>query len=151
MPKKSKPKVLCLDLGTTTGFALGDVNSLGFVSGTLKLGTKTGKAFSDFSVWLKELNLPEGSTVVVEKPHAGVYFHATHKLFGLLAIVEWFCEVNGLPEPIMVSPATIKKFWTGDGRAKKPAMLSSTRERGYTVKDHNESDAVAIFCWYGAK
>lgn len=45
-----------------------------------------------------------------------------------------------------VSPTTLKKFATGDGRAEKPAMLAAARELWphAKVRDHNAADALLL-------
>lgn len=86
----------------------------------------------------------EIGTVFIEKPHSGSFFHATRILFGLMGVLEKVCQEADIPY-FYYSPNTLKKFWTGNGHAKKPAMLKATRERGFLgVKDHNVSDAISL-------
>lgn len=41
-------------------------------------------------------------------------------------------------------PQTIKKFITGNGRAKKPEVTAAVRALGHAVTDDNQADAVAL-------
>ncbi len=60
-----------------------------------------------------------------------------------MATLTAWCEERSIPyEGVPVG--TIKKSWTGNGAAKKDAMIAEARKRGYEVIDDNEADALAI-------
>ncbi len=136
---------LAFDLGTKCGYAM-------FVNGEISYGlidlSEDGK-FADraYCVFTTKLvNLLENTEfekVFIEKPHAGKYFHATKILFGLMGILELYCQFNWTSYE-HYSPATIKKYWAGSGRASKKEMVAVTRERFPEVKDHNVSDSLAL-------
>jgi Holliday junction resolvasome RuvABC endonuclease subunit len=67
---------------------------------------------------------------------------ANRILFGLLAIVDMFCQAY-LVEKFEYRPKAIKKFWTGNGNADKKLMVKKAYERGFGITNHNEVDAVA--------
>ncbi len=81
--------------------------------------------------------------VFIEKAHAGQFFHATRILFGLMGVLEEACQAYGVPYTYY-SPLTIKKYWTGTGRASKADMLLQTKKLYAEVTDHNVSDALAL-------
>jgi crossover junction endodeoxyribonuclease RuvC len=68
---------------------------------------------------------------------------AAHVYGGLMGTLTAWCEERSIPydgEPV----GTIKKFWTGSGNADKEAMKAEARNRGFTVIDDNEADAIAL-------
>ncbi len=137
---------LAFDLGTHCGAAM----SLNGEITYLPIDNSSGGKFASDAFYLFHNEVyalivdNEIESVFIEKPHAGKFFHATRILFGLMGVLEKVCQEADIPYTYY-SPNTIKKYWTGDGHAKKPAMLKATRERGFFgVKDHNVSDALAL-------
>lgn len=145
---------LALDPGSSMGFAMADGTRISH--GVLDLRTNgkfTPAGYKRLYDWLKVCCIPYMDAehtdveVVMEKPHAGSFFRSVEVLFGLVAVVSSFCDTYGISMTV-VSPMTIKKHWTGTGKAKKPDMLKVTQRKYPTVKDHNESDAIAILDYY---
>lgn len=141
-------KLLALDLGTTTGFAIGEPGSV-TVTGTwgLKPGRYDGGGmrFVKFRARLDEINTAYGIDLVVfeeVRRHAGT--DAAHVYGGLMATLQTWCEENSVPyEGVPVG--TIKKFATGKGNANKDAMMAAVRGWGYEPADDNEADATALW------
>lgn len=139
--------ILALDLGTTTGFAVGSIGHI--VSGVwgLKPGRFDGGGmrFVKFRARLDEMHKAFPITAVFfeeVRNHKGVT--AAHVYGGLMATLTEWCETNGIPyEGIPVGE--IKKNWTGKGNANKHAMIAECERRGFKPADDNESDAIAIF------
>lgn len=116
----------------------------------------TGEEIGPFgSVFRKWLN----AMLDLESPDF-VYFEApilpkqttpmtARKLMGLAWEVETACYDREAPRhPIPcreVAGATIKKFLTGSGWAKKHDMVAAARRYGFAVTDDNQADAIAIF------
>lgn len=120
-------KLLALDLGTSLGWALSDVEA-----GTLHLKPgrfeSAGMRFVRFRKHLQEL-LSSGVTHVAYEEvrrHLGV--DAAHIYGGLLAIVQEECESRRL-QYFGVPVGTIKKTATGKGNASKEQMLEAARLR----------------------
>jgi hypothetical protein len=143
--------VLALDLGTQTGWSL--LSSGVITSGSVGFGGKPlegyGVRFLRFRRWLVELK--GGSDlhhVVFEdvKFHPPGQVYAAHIYGGLEATLCAWAESHAVPYS-KVSVGTIKKSWTGNGAAKKPDMIEEARRRGFTVRDDNEADALAILHW----
>lgn len=58
------------------------------------------------------------------------------------SFAQWapFAEIG-----FQIAPSSLKKFATGNGRAKKPEMVAAVRDRlGFEVRKHDEADAVWI-------
>lgn len=139
--------MLALDLGTTTGFAVGSPNNI--VTGTWDLkpgrGDGGGMRFVKFRARLNELHAAmKFSAVFYEevRKHRGTA--AAHVYGGLQAVLTEWCEHNGVPyEGVPVQ--TIKKFATGKGNADKEAVKAYVRTLGYEPADDNEADAIALY------
>lgn len=67
------------------------------------------------------------------------------RLNGLAGIAEMVAHKRGLPVPLVVQNTTIKKHWTGSGRARKPDMVYLATQRGWRAEDDNHADALALW------
>lgn len=108
----------------------------------------SGEIFTNFGHWLKyTLRNEKIDVLVVEKGHISPYFAAAKIIFGLMAVCE--AEAFGASVPTrFVSPTTVKKFWTGSGKAKKEEMVEVTRKRVGVIENHNVSDAIALLNYW---
>ena len=71
-------------------------------------------------------------------------FKTVTKLHSLAGITELLC----LRSQVKVRSAnntTVKKAFTGHGRAEKSAMCDRAKQLGFNPKDDNEADAIAIW------
>lgn len=145
-------RVLALDLATTTGHAL---LSAGIVSsGSQDFHSKVkkgvapypGEQFARFENWLKErLRDDKPEAVAYEEVFRWMSSSAAHVFCGFRAIMlkESLCAgIHVHP----YTPSAIKKFWTGNGAAKKDLMIAQTIARfpDIDLADDNEADAIAI-------
>lgn len=151
--------MLCLDLGTKTGWALLDDGTTFSGTTSFKPGRYDGGGmrYLRFRQWLSELL---ASTSIGRASKAGpaidaVYFEevrahagtdAAHTYGGFLATLGAFCEQNGIAYQ-GVPVGTIKRHITGRGNADKAAVIAAVRARGFHPKDDNEADALAILLW----
>jgi len=143
--------LLALDLGSTLGWAVrladGSITSgtAAFRPGRFEGG---GMGWLRFRRWLDEMAAsasPLGSVVFEEvRRHAGTT--AAHVYGGFLAHLSAWCEGAGVPYQ-GVPVGTIKRFATGKGNAPKDAMIAAMRARGFTPRDDNEADALALLLW----
>ena len=69
---------------------------------------------------------------------------------GFLAVMQVWCD-NERIRYQGVPVSTLKKFATGDGRAKKEAMIAAAKARGWNVGDDNQADAVWLLEYGKAK
>lgn len=154
-------KLLCLDLGTTFGYAISDVVSESFVSGfhclepkkKMKLDKKdrvkarflsNGTRMLNFYNWLEEKHKEH---VFTECVFEEVWRHTSivdaHAYGSYLGIVTMFCAKYNIAYS-GVNTLTIKKTITGSGKAKKEDVINKLHEMDIQVKDHNEADAIAL-------
>lgn len=140
-------KILALDLGTNTGFAIGDM--LAIVSGhwNLKPGRYDGGGmrFVKFRSALNELYSAWSIERVYYEEvrrHAGT--DAAHVYGGLMATLTAWCEEKGIPYSSLPVGA-VKKNWTGKGNASKAEMIAEAEIRGFKPQTEDEADALAVF------
>lgn len=144
-------KILALDLGTKTGWAV-CLPDRTITSGTAEFKNDRwqggGMRFLRFKQWLTEIKqMASGlDAVFIEevRRHAGV--DAAHAYGGFLAHVTAWCEHHTIPYEA-VPVGTIKRHATGKGNANKEAMILAARKRGFNPADDNEADALAILDW----
>ncbi len=139
--------ILALDLGTTTGYAVGTPDNV--ITGTFNLapgrGDGGGMRFVKFRARLLELHASMKVDIVFYeevRKHRGTA--AAHVYGGLQAVLTAWCEEMNIPYEA-VPVGTIKKFATGKGNADKDAMKAAVRQWGYEPADDNEADAIALF------
>ena len=88
------------------------------------------------------IHTPPGSLVVIEAPSFGSNYPGHHAIAGLWWILVATVVGNGCPV-VQVAPSSLKKFATGNGRAKKDLMRAAWLERtGADVSDDNRVDAL---------
>lgn len=144
--------LLALDLGTNLGYALGE-NSI-IKSGWVNLRKIAGKNSIPFAVFhdvlLAIIDDHKVNKIVVEivRSHSSSGIKAAHFYGGLLALTKVFCQNHQIILKY-AEVSTIKKTFTGHGRADKARMIKKAEEKGFNVTAHDEADAIAI--WFLAK
>ena len=145
------PTILALDLGTTTGWAIraaSDPITHGFITFRPQRFEGGGMRYLRFKRWLTELKATSGDINAVYfeevRRHAGV--DAAHVYGGLMATLTAWCEHHNIPYQ-GVPVGTIKKHATGKGNAGKDDVIAAMRNRGHSVVDDNEADALALLHW----
>jgi Holliday junction resolvasome RuvABC endonuclease subunit len=150
-PSDPLPRLLALDLGTQTGWALASPDK-SITSGTESFRPGRfeggGMRFLRFKRWLTEIKNSVDSLDAVYfeevRRHAGV--DAAHAYGGFMAHLTAWCEHHQIPYQ-GVPVGTIKRHATGKGNADKAAMLTAMRALGYNPADDNEADALALLRW----
>lgn len=106
-----------------------------------------GALFAAFDNWLADM-------VTVHQPR-WLFFEApllkakgrktitAKNLIGLSASAERVGYVRELRVRTL-HYSTVKKHFTGDGHAQKPAMVAEAKARGYVPHDDNAADAIAV-------
>ncbi|MCK9994502.1 MAG: hypothetical protein Dbin4_03022 [Alphaproteobacteria bacterium] len=147
--------ILCLDLGTQTGWAMignDDLVSAGTVSFAPRKGEGPGARYSRFMAWLIGFHSEHEQIDAVHyedvRRHIGT--QAAHVYGGLLAVLQMWAEQENIPCG-GAGVGVIKKHATGNGAAKKPAMIEAMKARGYSVIDDNAADALALLDYVIAK
>jgi hypothetical protein len=136
--------VLALDLGSKCGWALWDGARLvesGVQVFDVKRGESPGMRYVRFRRWLDEIGAGVGLMVYEAAHHRGGA--ATEVAAGFSTRVQEHCAARGI-EHASVHTATLKKWCTGKGNAKKPDMLAAVCNRWKIVTDDNEADAIAL-------
>ena len=144
-------KILALDTGTKTGWAVNETGTV--VSGvqdfSLKRGESPGMRFLMFRNWLqKMLDSTMPDMVIYERAHhrGGA---ATEVGVGLMTHVQGVCAENGV-EYVALHSSALKKHATGKGNCSKEDMMRAATEKGWNYEDDNESDALWLLD-YGLK
>ena len=139
--------ILALDLGTTTGWAVGIENGH-IISGSesFKIDRFSGGGirFLRFLSWLDGIYTAypiDRVTYEEVRRHLGV--DAAHMYGGFMYHLQGWCEKRGIPYD-GVPVGTIKKHITGRGNANKRLVMISVEHLGYSPKDDNEADAIAL-------
>lgn len=149
MNKNSSHSVIfCLDLGTSTGWALSNQNGKP-LSGTAHFKPRRfeggGMRYLRFENWLNETLKITGKIDAVYfeevRRHLGV--DAAHAYGGFLSQLTSWCEQNEIPYQ-GVPVGTIKKHITGKGNANKQTVIDAVRSKGFSPEDDNEADAIAL-------
>jgi len=142
--------ILALDLGTTTGFAMGRTGGKVNVSHSKNFKAtrfqSADRRFINFRNYLEELleKAVLGIDVIYfeeVRKHIGV--DAAHCYGGFKAALTMFCEDNNIPYE-GVAVGTIKKHITGKGNANKEKVIKAVQDLGHNPKDDNEADAIAL-------
>ncbi|MCL6229268.1 crossover junction endodeoxyribonuclease RuvC [Bartonella bilalgolemii] len=140
--------ILCLDLGTKTGWAICGADGH-IISDTEYFPSRRfeggGMRYLRFKQWLSELNRSVDGieAVYFEEVRRHVGTDAAHVYGGFLATLTAWCEHHQIPyEGIPVG--TIKKATTGKGNASKEEMIEAMFSKGHCPCDDNEADALAI-------
>lgn len=136
--------ILALDLGTTTGFAVHDKGKI--VSGSFSFKPRShegaGMRYLRFRrQFLDKLTAAREVYFEQVRRHEGT--DAAHVYGGLMATLLAWCEEHSIPYQ-GIGVGEIKKHFTGKGNANKEMMIKAAQDRGFTPKDDNEADALAI-------
>jgi len=142
-------KILALDLGTKTGWAIKSQNQI--TSGTIEFKPSRfeggGMRYLRFQKWLEEINqLSRGiDQVYFEEVRRHMGVDASHAYGGFLAYLTGWCEDKNPKIPYLGIPVkAIKKHITGNGNSKKEAIIEAVKKLGFNPSDDNEADALAL-------
>lgn len=162
----SEVRVLALDLGTTTGWAVdrprgGDEPLSGAVKFRFPKDEEDepdlGAGYAQFYEWLGDaIKLHAVDLVCWEAPvpvgynNAGkrTFHNATLRLYGMAAITELVAKQSGC-DRAQAHLQTVRAYFTGNGRSQKHDVLAECSRRGWVAGNHNQGDALAL--WAAAK
>lgn len=150
--KKVNKRVLSLDLGRRTGWALGSAG-VAHESGVLEIYTEKDK-ISDGQKFLRLWNWISSQRqffdeIVFEQVGGGTKGRQTVLYNGYRGTLVLYGEQHS----VKVTPyavGTIKKAVTGTGKGRKDGVMRAIRERGYSFFDDNEADAIAALLTHHA-
>ena len=143
--------ILGIDLGTKCGWAYlhsKQDKGVALISGVWDCSIKTGVdspslRFTKFERQLDDLLSLGPDLVAYEIVHAHRGVQAGHMYGAFQAKLFERCERMGVPVKGF-AVQTIKKFATGKGNADKEAVIAAVRGWGFSPKDDNEADAIAL-------
>lgn len=148
--------ILALDLSSNTGWALG-APGVRPKFGTFKLpstGNEIGRFAHAFDMWLSDMLTMHAPERVVFETSVMPAGHTTPMTIRKLTGLGWHAEFVCHRREVIcneVNVATIKKFWAGNGRAKKPEMIAAAKRYGFDVKDDNQADALGLWHYTAEK
>jgi Holliday junction resolvasome RuvABC endonuclease subunit len=143
----SKKTILAIDLGTKTGFAITINNTM--TSGTIEFKPARfeggGMRYLRFSRWLNEVrDAADGiDEVYFEEVRRHMGVDAAHAYGGFMSHLTAWCELNHIPYS-GIPVGTIKKSCCGKGNGSKQEVIAAVRSWGFSPKDDNEADALAL-------
>lgn len=160
-PDELNISILALDLGTHTGFACRRRDGTvlhGTENFTPRASWTPGQRWQRFRSWLSAFIVEHQVNAiayeqVIQGGWKGGHENAGHKsgaagdvYGGFKALVEMVADSHNLElHPTHV--ATVKKQFTGDGRAKKADVIAECKRRGFRPDTDNAADALAILDW----
>lgn len=141
-------KVLTFDLSSSIGWATNISQRHGWQHNLVAFGTFVvdgirPEKFAAFEIWCEQMvdNL-RPDLVVYERPFVRGQA-ATRMGWGFAGICE-AVAVNSRANVEDAEVKTVKRFWTGDGNAKKEDMIAAAWAFGIDPQNDHEADAVAI-------
>ncbi|MGD9884601.1 MAG: hypothetical protein AB7E70_21660 [Hyphomicrobiaceae bacterium] len=104
--------------------------------------------FHAFDLWLADMiTVHQPDLLIFEAPIiAGgkTSVETARKLMGLAVLTELTGYRRSIPKVREENVITVKKHWTGHGRADKRMMIDAARQRGFEPADDNAADALAL-------
>ncbi len=143
--------ILALDLGTKTGYALrrrDGAMHYGTMDFTPRKSWTPGQRWARFRGWLADMVATfQIDAIVYERVVFGHSSAASSDVYGgFKALVELTADTHNLTLSSVAVP-TVKKHFTGSGRADKDAVMAQARVRGFNPDSHNAADALAVLGW----
>jgi Holliday junction resolvasome RuvABC endonuclease subunit len=140
--------ILALDLGTTTGWAIGGSVQRSIVSGSqsFKPGRFEGGGMRYLKMrkWLSDIyELQRFTLVTFEEVRRHLGVDAAHAYGGFLSTLTAWCEEHKIPYH-GVPVQSIKQAVGLKGNAKKELVIAAVKKLGHAPKDDNEADAIAL-------
>jgi Holliday junction resolvasome RuvABC endonuclease subunit len=137
-------KILAIDQASNCGWCCGK-ELFGCWDLTTRKDESAGMKNIRFRSKLKEIIEAEKIELVIYERVAGQYKNSIIHAAKMVAMIETFCEENGVAYAAF-SAAEIKKFATGKGNANKADMILAARDKyGYAGKNDNEADALHMW------
>lgn len=141
--------ILCLDLGTKTGWA---INADGEIThGSESFATKrhegAGMRLLKFKHWLERVVMVNNITeIYYEEIRRHLGTDAAHVYGAFQGQVQVLCVEKNIPFS-SVPVGTIKKSATGKGNADKQQMIDAAVQKGFKPQDDNAADALHLLMY----
>lgn len=139
--------ILAIDPGVFSGWATnkhGTIES-GVEEFPKERGSSEGMRYINFNKWIHEiLDLIQPDIVAIEKSFTFKSGQAADIQSGFRTRIYEACTKKDI-DYFSVPPPTLKKFFTGNGRASKEDMIKKASEKfNKEIEDDNEADALAL-------
>src|SRR5690606_32001818 len=82
--------------------------------------------------------------VIFEKPSSNRNMRTIYRLTGLCVLTEVLAAHKGIFKVYQYPHQSVKKHWTGNGRAEKADMIHHAKLRGFDPQDDNAADALGL-------
>ncbi|MBF0575530.1 hypothetical protein [Dysgonomonas sp. GY617] len=144
----NKSDLLALDIATHTGYY--STHGFGTWNFTESKKRNNNKQHQDFRNTILGFIQDHGiKQIVAEDINVNNHFSDMRKLSEFRGILFEVCDELNLPEPAFINVATLKKWATGNGRAKKPEMIQACIDRyKFYPGDDNAADACHLYHYY---
>lgn len=147
-------KILAIDAGNRCGWAQSDPPASGVADFTPRPGDLPGVRWVRFSDWLRLDMLPGVTLLVYERwtasPGVAAKIGAGYvtRIEEVVARENWYRPATvATPDLLEVSPAELKRWLTGNGRASKDQVRTEAISRGWVhseASSFDEVDAIAL-------
>jgi hypothetical protein len=137
-------KIAAFDLGSTGAMAFNEVGRRATRDwiGHIELKGSRGRRFALWRSWLLTHAPADADTFIYERPFSRGQ-DATRCGWGYAAVIEEIADIKGAAL-LDVTPAEIKKWATGSGKASKEEMIASAQIMGYGGDNEHEADAYLL-------
>lgn len=110
-------------------------------------GHTVGKDLLNIFDKLKEIYIGDPFDILIREGYAFGYDNdGKNRIIEVGGVTKLFAEINGEIPIIDVPPRTLKKIICDDGKATKDQVMATISElTGRTLKDDNQSDAMALW------
>lgn len=145
--------ILALDLATQTGFCVGRPDATHPVFGEFKIppqGDQIGRFAAIFLEWFDGImEFYEPELMVFEAPILPKMTNpqTVRKLNGLAVLAEWSATQKYKIKCAEARASSVKKYFTGTGRAQKEDTVAACRKYGWAVKSDDAADACALWAY----
>lgn len=140
-------EILSLDTATNTGWAHTSAGS-GHKWFEISRGESPGMRWVKFKKWLHDFLAAHPTDLIIYELEGTARSRAAaHVAHGFTAAIEEVAAARNI-ELTNVAPTGLKKWATGNGNAKKPAMIDAAeRIARRPIEDDNEADAILILAY----
>lgn len=141
--------ILCLDLGTKTGWAISDDGDI--THGSELFATKrhegAGMRLLKFKRWLERVVKDNDITeIYYEEVRRHLGTDAAHAYGAFQGQLQVLCVEKNIPFS-SIPVGTIKKSACGKGNADKKQMIEAAVQKGFIPKDDNAADALHLLMY----
>ena len=142
-------QILALDIATVTGY-YNPKDGGGVWDFDITKAKNSLKQYASFrNTLIRYIKANDIKQVVAEDVNVRKFFNAMRKLSEFRGILLEVCESLCINPPIFVNVTSIKKSFTGDGKATKSKIIRVCKHKyGFEPIDDNHADAFAVYHYH---